>query len=85
MATDRHSRQESALKFFLSVATFQQEAQQYTDSDNPLRKFLPHCRDIIPNHDARCSSALSLAPLLEFYAIPGKWLFMVSWQRHACM
>lgn len=56
MATYKYSRQESALKFFLCVDTFQREARQYTDGSSALSQFLPSCCHILANDDGRCCS-----------------------------
>lgn len=55
-ATHQHKRQESAVKFFLHDEAFKDEAAQYTDAENPLRQFLPECRDILEPGDYRCSA-----------------------------
>lgn len=53
LALHKHSRQEVAIKYFLSKAAFQDEAAQYTDASNPHRQFLPKCLDIVEEGDAR--------------------------------
>jgi hypothetical protein len=47
LAEDVYSRQQFAVKFFLSKQAFQQEAGLYEDPDQPLGRFLPQCRAIV--------------------------------------
>lgn len=49
-ATDKHRKEEVAIKFFLSRAAFTTESKLYT-ADSPLRQFLPEIRGIIGNAD----------------------------------
>lgn len=53
-ASNKLTRQESAVKFFLCRTAFEAEVKQYTDAGNPLRQFLPLCYDVMHADDARC-------------------------------
>lgn len=48
-ASHQYNKKEFAVKFFLSHSAFQQEMAQYTDSDNPLRRFLPPVHALVDN------------------------------------
>lgn len=39
------------MKFFVSQSAFQQEAEQYSNPENPLRKFLPPLHSVMDNAD----------------------------------
>ena len=55
-AVNKMTRQEVALKFFVSDAAFEAETAQYTDASNELVKFLPQCLNIIEHNESRCST-----------------------------
>ena len=50
-ATDRLSKEEFAVKFFIHRAAFEHEAAQYQSPDSPFKQFLPHSRSIVSNED----------------------------------
>ena len=51
-ATERgNSEVEFAIKLFVRMETFQQEAALYEDASRPFRKLLPACRSIVANDD----------------------------------
>lgn len=52
MAEDRGTRDQYALKFFLSENAFVQEKRLYLDTSNPLGKFLPQLHSIAEGQTA---------------------------------
>lgn len=65
-ATNKQTKQEVAIKFFLFKSAFDEEVLQYGDADSPLREFLPPCFGMHANADGRC--APSSTPLYRFCA-----------------
>ena len=55
-ATNIRSRQEAAIKLFLSKSAFNEEVRQYADAASALHQFLPRCLGIFDNVDGRCVS-----------------------------
>lgn len=47
IAEDSFTREQFAVKFFLSKTAFSQEAKLYKDPEQPLGRFLPECRMIM--------------------------------------
>ena len=56
-AADKETREEYAIKVFLSRRAFEDEAALYEDKSNPLGQFLPQVRDIVDNRDGRFTDA----------------------------
>ena len=52
LAEDNATRDQLALKFFLSERAFTQEKSLYTDPSNPLGKFLPQLFEIAEGENA---------------------------------
>jgi hypothetical protein len=51
------SELEYAIKFFLSMAAFHDESEQYTNKDNPLIDFLPRLHALVQNSDGQFKDA----------------------------
>ena len=62
MAVHARSRQEVAIKFYVSRTAFQDEAAQYSDAASPLRSLLPRCLGIHDNADSSYATPLTLTP-----------------------
>jgi hypothetical protein len=56
-ARNEVSELEYAIKFFLSVAAFNDESEQYTNKDNPLISFLPRLHALVDNRDGQFKDA----------------------------
>ena len=52
-ATHEVTKQDYAIKFFLSHSAFREELVQYTDAASPLRHFLPAVHAIVDNSEGK--------------------------------
>ena len=55
-ATNKRSKEDCAIKFYLSMDAYREELQQYADAESPLREFLPRCLGTHDNTDGRYAS-----------------------------
>jgi hypothetical protein len=51
------SELEYAIKFFVSMAAFNDESEQYTNKDNPLIDFLPRLHALVQDSDGHFKDA----------------------------